>query len=297
MHRLLLVHDEGGRIKCFIKYGLFLSGTNVTMTRPKLNPPARGWQADLPEPSAALNEEPSLNGRHANHCDDVYLELSRSYMDVRGALFWFNILYIPAIFYFFLGALEWPSGLPFVFVGASSILVSVWVALVTLRADISPPRDLPLRFNRLRRKMYAYEIDVVWWNPFIRWPIRAVSYDWDDVRAEAWQQQGVINGGHVMKWGVVLSVVKPGTNEVIDRFQLRAKGDGESAWAYICTYMQEGPNSLPPPDYPSRDSEEENRLNIAYMLAPKVNWPTEMDIESRTAPAESTCLELATDAN
>jgi hypothetical protein len=288
-------HDDDSRVKGFIEYGLLLSGPTVTMTRPKLNPPARGWRADLSEPGVAINEGPSLDGRRANHCDDVYLELSRSYMDVRGALFWFNVLYIPAIFYFFLGALEWLSGLLFVFIGASSILVSVWVALLTLRVDISPPRDLPLRFNRLRRKMYAYEIDVVWWNPFIRWPIRMVSYDWDDVRAEAWQQQGVIHGGHVMKWGVALSVVKHGTNEVIDRFQLRAKGDGEATWAYICTYMQEGPNSLPSPDYPSRDNEEERTLNIAYLLAPKVKWPAEMDIESRTAPADSACRASVTD--
>ncbi|NHV24706.1 hypothetical protein HAV18_00445 [Burkholderia sp. D-99] len=166
-----------------------------------------------------------------------------------------------------------------------------WSILVLSRPDISSPRDLPLRFNRLRRKMYVYEIDVVWWNPFIRWPIRAVAYDWNDVRAEAWQLQGAINGGHTMKWGVVLSVVKAGTNEVIDRFQLGAKGDGEAAWAYICTYMQEGPGALPPSDYLSRDDNNDRTLNIAYLLAPKVKWPTEMDIESRTAPTESSCCD------
>ncbi|NHV24708.1 hypothetical protein HAV18_00455 [Burkholderia sp. D-99] len=175
-------------------------------------------------------------------------------------------------------------------------LICIWVALFTLRSDISPPRDLPLRFNRLRRKMYVYEIDAVWWNPFIRWPIRAVAYDWDDVRAEAWQKQGAINGGHTMKWGVVLSVVKPRTNEVIDRFQLGAKGDGEAAWAYICTYMQEGPGVLPKSDYPSRDDDNVRTLNIAYLLAPKVKWPAEMDIESRTAPTESSCRDPFTGA-
>ena len=265
--------------------------------RPRLNPPARGWLADLPGPHDVPSEEPELGGHIPNQVNDIYLEFPRSFSDARGLLVYINVFYIPFmfwcvknIFYDFRYFEDFISG-------SILLIISIWIASVTIRSDVSPPRDLPLRFNRLRRKMYAYEIDVVWWNPFIRWPIRAVSYDWDDVRAEAWQQQGVINGGHVMKWGVVLSVVKPGTNEVIDRFQLRAKGDGESAWAYICTYMQEGPNSLPPPDYPSRDSEEENRLNIAYMLAPKVNWPAEMDIESRTAPAESTCLELATDAH
>lgn len=254
---------------------------------PKLNPPARGWQADLPEPNDIPNEQPCLDGHAPSHLDGVYLELSRSYLKIRGVLAWIAVG--SALFFLF-------SLSDYIFDGAESFLLMVasfllyvWYLLMMIRLDISPPRDLPLRFNRLRRKMYIYEIDVVWWNPFIRWPIRAVTYDWDDVRAEAWQKQGAINGGHVMKWGVVLSVVRPGTNEVIDRFQLGAKGDGEAAWAYICTYMQEGPGSLPPPDYPPRDIEDERTLNIAYLLAPKVKWPAEMDVESRTAPADSAC--------
>ena len=257
--------------------------------RPKLIPPVRGWQVDLMEPNDVPDDEPSLNGCFPNFQDDVYLELPRSFSDARGLLVLINFIYIPFMFWCVKNIFYDFRYLEDAISGSVLLIISIWIASVTIRSDVSPPRDLPLRFNRLRRKMYAYEIDVVWWNPFIRWPIRAVSYDWDDVRAEAWQQQGVINGGHVMKWGVVLSVVKPGTNEVIDRFQLRAKGDGESVWAYICTYMQEGPNSLPPLDSPSRDSEDEHRLNIAYMLAPKVKWPAAMDIESRTAPTDSAC--------
>ena len=259
------------------------------MNRPKLNPPARGWQADLPEPSIVPNEEPGLDGGEPNHLDEIYLELPRSYLYFRGVLVLIGLICIPFSIWSVGGFFEDINNVGDLMVGGVTSLVFIWSALMMLRVDISPPRDLPLRFNRLRRKMYVYEIDVVWWNPFIRWPIRAVAYNWDDVRAEAWQQQGAINGGHVMKWGVVLSVVKPGTNEVIDRFQLGAKGDGEATWAYICTYMQEGPSSLPPPDYPPRDNEDERTLNIAYLLAPKVNWPAEMDIESRTAPAGLRC--------
>ncbi|MBZ5791281.1 hypothetical protein K8353_14290 [Burkholderia contaminans] len=255
--------------------------------RPKLNPPVRGWQADLPEPSEIPNEEPNLDDYAPNHLDDVYLELPRSYLKIRGLLTWVAAGSILSFIFMFSN---------YIFEDMKSILLDVilfvlciWYVLLLIRVDISPPRDLPLRFNRLRRKMYAYEIDVVWWNPFIRWPIRAVAYDWDDVRAEAWQQQGAINGGHTMKWGVVLSIVKSGTNEVIDRFQLVAKGDGEAAWAYICTYMQEGTAALPPLDYPSRDYNNEPTSNIAYLLAPKVKWPAKMDIESRTAPTKLSC--------
>ncbi|MCA8200958.1 hypothetical protein LGM71_07860 [Burkholderia sp. AU33545] len=257
------------------------------MIRPKLNPPTRGWQADLPEPNAVPNEEPVLDGYVPNHLGDVYLELPRSYLRVQGVLMWLG--FGSALFSVFIFSNLTLVDVESFLISGAFFVVCIWCVMLMLRLDISPPRDLPLRFNRLRRKMYVYEIDVVWWNPFIRWPIRAVAYDWDDVRAEAWLQQGAINGGHVMKWGVVLSVVKPGTNEVTDRFQLGAKGDGEATWAYICTYMQEGPGSLPPPDYPSRDDEDERTLNIAYLLAPKVKWPVEMDIESRTAPTDSAC--------
>ncbi|MCA8201842.1 hypothetical protein LGM71_12335 [Burkholderia sp. AU33545] len=261
-------------------------------TRPKLNPPTRGWQADLPEPNDIPNEEPSLDGYAFNHLGGVYLELPRSFMAVRGVMFWLNVIAVPAYICLFFeggGFSDCSGDLAIFFIGLAAAFVAIWTVLFTLRLDISPPRDLPLRFNRLRRKMYVYEIDVVWWNPFIRWPIRAVAYDWDDVRAEAWQQQGAINGGHTMKWGVVLSIVKSGTNEVIDRFQLGAKGDGEAAWAYICTYMQEGPAALPPPDDLPFDHDNKRTLNIAYLLAPKVKWPAEMDLESRTAPTESSC--------
>ncbi len=51
-------------------------------------------------------------------------------------------------------------------------------------------------------KVYPYEFKMSWWNPFIRWPVRTVVYDWDDIRAEAWRQQGAtFNGEYVVKWG------------------------------------------------------------------------------------------------
>ncbi|WP_243771537.1 DUF6708 domain-containing protein [Burkholderia sp. D-99] len=258
---------------------------------PKLNPFISGWQADLPEPKDVPIEAPSLDGYAPNHLDDVYLELPRSYLRLRGVLVVIGLIDIPLLSWSAAGFFENIGDVSNVVVGGAISSIFIWCVLVMLRADVSPPRDLPIRFNRLRRKMYVYEINAVWWNPFIRWPIRAVAYDWDVVRAEAWQKQGAINGGHTMKWGVVLSVVKAGTNEVIDRFQLGAKGDGEAAWAYICTYMQEGSGALPPSDYPSRDDDNDRTLNIAYLLAPKVKWPAEMDIESRTAPTESSCYD------
>ncbi len=161
--------------------------------------------------------------------------------------------------------------------------VGVWSAPIFWKFDVSPPRDMPLRFNRTRQRLYAYNFNYRWWNPFERWRVEPVAYDWSQVRAERWLKRGATAHGVVIKGGVVLSIVKPGTNEVIDRFPLTTMGADEHAWAYICTYMQQGPDALPPPD-PPKDHNDVSWCNIAMLLAPKVKWPADMDLESRTAP-------------
>ncbi len=160
--------------------------------------------------------------------------------------------------------------------------VGVWSLLLCVKFDAVPPRDQPLRFNRARQRLYAYNFNYRWWNPFERWRVEPVSYDWSQVRAERWLKRGATSHGVVIKGGVVLSIVKPGTNEVIDRFPLTTMGADAHAWAYICTYMQQGPDVLPLPG-PPKDHDDVG-VNIALLLAPKVKWPTDMDLESRTAP-------------
>ncbi|MEM5435484.1 DUF6708 domain-containing protein [Paraburkholderia diazotrophica] len=222
-----------------------------------------------------------------NHVDDVYLELPRSYLDLRGLVIWFAPLSVVLPFLASLLIFDAFSGvLEFLAYMSGFELLGIFSAFLFFRLDASAPRDLPLRFNRLRRRMYAYEFKPILWNPFARWPVRAAAYDWDDVRAEAWSQGGMAGSGvYFSKSGVVLSVVKPGTNEVVDRFQLRAKANDEKAWAYICTYMQQGPQALPPSKWKPRDWNNEPTMNLARLLAPKVKWPEEMDVESRTAPS------------
>ena len=147
-----------------------------------------------------------------------------------------------------------------------------------------PPRDEPLRFNRARRKVYAYNFKYRWWNPFERWRVMPVAYDWSQIRAELWSQQGATASGvYMSKGGVMLSVVEPGTNRVIDRFYLRTSGAAEYVWAYVCTYMQQGPQALPPSKYPPPDPNAAPLYNLALLLAPKVKWPAAMDAESRSA--------------
>ncbi|MFV3329243.1 DUF6708 domain-containing protein [Pseudomonas sp. NY15372] len=163
-------------------------------------------------------------------------------------------------------------------------LLGVWGFASCLRLAISPPRDEPIRFNRVRQKIYAYNFKSCWWNPFKHCPIEVVSYDWSDVRAESWRvRASTPQGASFVKWGVMLSIVEPGTNKVIDRFPLSSMGLDEAVWAYVCTYMQEGPTSLPLPN-PPLDHNDVLWCDIAKRLAPKVEWPAEIDRESRTAP-------------
>ena len=256
------------------------------MTRPLLNPPCPGWQEDLSHPDIPPIVPPSLGIATPNYINEIYLELSRSHLIARGLLMSMTVFVLVVVTCFQL--------LLFSEIKSTSIFshlmdffaFSFLILMVVfgLRIDIAPPRDLPIRFNRARQRIYAYNFKCRWWNPFGRWRVVPVAYNWSQVRAERWKQRGTTaQGALIIKWGVVLSIVEPGTNKVIDRFPLSTMGADEFAWAYICTYMQQGPSALPPTG-PPRDHNDVPWYNLALRLAPKVKWPAEMDRESRTAP-------------
>ncbi|MFV3329246.1 DUF6708 domain-containing protein [Pseudomonas sp. NY15372] len=168
--------------------------------------------------------------------------------------------------------------------GVATVIIVIWGATFCFRLAASPPRDEPIRFNRARQKIYAYNFKYCWWKSFGHMPTEVVSYSWSDVRAESWRERASFQGASVLKWGVMLSIVESGTNKVIDRFPLSSLGLDEAVWTYVCTYMQEGPTSLPLPN-PPLDHNDVHWCNIAKRLAPKVEWPAEIDRESRTAPS------------
>jgi hypothetical protein len=50
-------------------------------------------------------------------------------------------------------------------------------------------------------------------------------------------------------------------------------------------FMHQGPQALPAFSKPPRDwNNEDVRFNLARRLAPKVQWPADIDLQSRTAP-------------
>ncbi|WP_353744900.1 DUF6708 domain-containing protein [Pseudomonas sp. PGPPP1] len=169
----------------------------------------------------------------------------------------------------------------------TSVVVGIWTGAYIWRMDVEAPRDEPIRFNRLRRKVYVYRFHRNGLRPFSRtaWGIRAEVYDWDDLRAEACSVYGPMGSGGLIET-VTLAVVKPGTRQVIDRFHFAHEiQQGEMYWAMAQLFMQQGPHALPTFPRPPRDWNNETvTFNLARRLAPKVRWPAEIDRESRTAP-------------
>ncbi|WP_408980906.1 DUF6708 domain-containing protein [Pseudomonas sp. B21-009] len=167
------------------------------------------------------------------------------------------------------------------------VTIGYWGGLYYWRMEVEAPRDEPIRFNRLRRKVYVYRFHHNGRRPFSRtaWGVRAEVYDWDDLRAEGCSVYGPMGAGGLIET-ISLAVVEPGTNKVIDRFHF-AHGiqQGEMYWALAQLFMQQGPQALPAFPRPPRDwNNEKVTFNLARRLAPKVKWPEDIDLESRTAP-------------
>ena len=178
---------------------------------PELVPPCSGWQEDLPRPDETVIVIPALGFDIPNHQDDIYLELPRAAALIRGLVIWFAL-----VMSFMLAEMLWSyfstervlrreELLAF----GSIVLVGIWSILIFWKLDVASPRDQPLRFNRARQRLYAYNFNFRWWNPFERWRVEPVAYDWSQVRAERWLKRGSTGNGVVIKGGVVLSIEPP----------------------------------------------------------------------------------------
>lgn len=243
--------------------------------KPKLTPPCGYWVEDLPEPDEPPVAMPVSWLERPNHLDDVFLELSRTDELPRGLMIW--LLLGMAIIWIFLWLLAL-GDLELIKLLLLFTPVGLWLGMSMWKTEVETPRDMPLRFNRARQRLYAYNFVHKAWNPFERWRVVPVVYEWSQVRAErTWTSPSIC------RENIVLSIVKPGTNEVIDRFRLNDQQSGFLTWAYVRAYMQQGPDALPPPGTP-KDHNDIPWYNAALLLAPKVNWPADMDLESRTAP-------------
>jgi len=165
---------------------------------------------------------------------------------------------------------------------------AVWALLPYIKLDLVLPRDEPIRFNRLRRKIYIYQYRFHRFFIFSRkhWGVKPVAYNWDDLTAEVYRVYVPGHGGLIEN--VMLSVRNPETKEVIDRvFFTHDLYRGETYWAIARLFMQQGPEALPAFIHPPRDWNDDDGLSHMHCLAPKVHWPDDIDRESRTAPTEA----------
>nr|WP_243897651.1 DUF6708 domain-containing protein [Pseudomonas asiatica] len=228
-----------------------------------------------------------------NYLDKVYLELPRSTVSLRGVAV---LLGIPgliassgALIYLYLLMLDvsWSRDWYVAVIIVLAPLIGMWAVASFVKIDLMLPRDEPIRFNRLRRKIYLYQFRFHYIYLFSRkhWGVKPVAYNWDDVTAEVYRVYAPGHGGLIEN--VMLSVRNPETNEVIDRvFFTHDLYHGEAYWAIARLFMQQGPEALPKFVHPPRDWNDDDGLSHMHCLAPKVNWPEEIDRESRTGPSE-----------
>ncbi|MDR2319300.1 MAG: hypothetical protein LBF06_23215 [Pseudomonas sp.] len=256
---------------------------------------ALGWSYDLPHvdevPVARFGVEDIKPS--PNHIDDVFLELPRSSIILRGVI---ALISIPMLMFLFGIMLvvywdiwdygrshDWLTN----FLAILVPIVSLWSLVPFVKLDLVLPRDEPIRFNRLRRKIYFYQYRYHYIYLFSRkhWGVKPVSYNWDDVTAEVYRVYAPGHGGVIEN--VKLSVRNPETNEVIDRVVFTSNlYRGEAYWAIARLFMQQGPKALPKFVHPPRDWNDDDGLSHMHCLAPKVEWPADIDRESRTAPSE-----------
>ncbi|RPE80010.1 hypothetical protein EDC50_1841 [Vulcaniibacterium tengchongense] len=243
------------------------------------------WYEDLPERDAPLDRAPKMVHGDVNAMDATYLEVSRTSTLMRGIGVLFGVL---GIFFFplmlgFLAYAMWTVGremivpmLAWPFMAA----LAISIVFLLLKADLSIPRDRPVRLNRTQRKVYVYE-HAYGMNPFKKWPTTVKVFDWDTLQAELHRQAGFNGKAYIQRFSLWLVSCKPGTNEVVDRFELKGNhpttAELYNMWAYCRTYMEHGPEGLP--TYPPRRQEVTFRRSFFEYM--RFLDPTEEGRETR----------------
>lgn len=171
------------------------------MPKPLLSPPCPAWKEDLSGPYEKVLTEVIMGKKSPNHLSCIYLEIPRTAISPRGVMSAFIIIIAPILLlfayniFFVFNTLDYEP----IILNTIEFALIIWFVSMGLRVDIAPPRDLPLRFNRARQRIYAYNFHYRWWNPFEKWRVVAVSYDWSQVRAERWSQTEAVSGGLIFK--------------------------------------------------------------------------------------------------
>ena len=219
------------------------------------------WHEDLPDRNAPIDREPKMVCGDINTMDGIFLEVSRASTLMRGAGILFGIICGIGLMLMlsFLAYMIFPvekDTLIFVPIWAAMVIFGLGVTLLLLRTDLSILRDRPVRLNRLRSTVFIYE-QAYTWNPFVRWPTSVKEFDWNTLHAEIHRQAGFSGKAYVQRFALWIVSCKPGTNEVVDRFELKGNSPTTeelyNTWAYCRQYMEHGTKDLPA--YPPRRQE------------------------------------------
>ena len=267
---------------------------------PYLYNPAPGWTHDLPAP----DESPDMRlikwatANPINHIDDYYLEIPSPSMTARGLLTWIGLMGIAAFgsFLWIIASIALKSNeVPFYFITMSLIFISalVWFSIHIFRLDLFLPRDEPIRFNRARQKVYIYHFRYSWLHPLskTKWGVEISVHNWDELWLEACTAYGSLEyGGSIQR--VQISAQKNRTRDKRNsRIFSHSIRTGEEYWATIRLFMQQGQQALPPFKNPPQPREDEEMFyNIFWDYAPRVVWPADIDLESRTGPEHDVTL-------
>jgi len=239
-------------------------------THSQLNSPVRYWSEDLPDPAKEQREPPQLI--RVNEINDIWMEIPR-YDNIIWVGMWFVLIILLIPLYIIFQSIN-ESGVTYdmLFNGLSFIGISCFV--FHFKMVLFVPRGAPVRFNRKRQKVYAYEYQRSIW-PWKRWRAEIKAFDWADIHGERVHMVGHADWGH----RVYCAVCKPGTFEVVDRFILTwtvgSIYEAYGLWSHCCQYMQ----GKPVPTEPLL-------TNVPPSWTPfnTIHWPKEIDKESTTAP-------------
>ncbi|MDH5823948.1 hypothetical protein QFW77_13270 [Luteimonas sp. RD2P54] len=210
------------------------------------------WHEDLPDRDALADRAPAMLDGDVIAMDDVCLDVSRASTLMRGlgvafglfgvALVVFSAVFLGRIFF----PLERDLVAPLIIVSLG-LFILVYAVLLLLRTDLCVSRDRPVRFSRARRKVYVYE-HAYGMNLFSKWPVGVKEFDWDTLRAEIHRRSGFGGKAYVQRFALSLVSCKPGTNEAMDRFDLKGNWptaeELRSTWAFCRHYMEEGAKGL-----------------------------------------------------
>lgn len=261
-----------------------------------------GWKYDLPSPSTTATLEAGTENLDPppNHIDRNLLELPRTTIEVRGVMTVLGTLMLSTVIVgtalLTYANLTWGGKIDLTITAISLIILIIAIIVISphIRMDIELPRNEPIRFNKLRRKVYFYQYRHDLLNPFgrLNWGVKPIAYDWDDLTAEAYRIYVPMGYGG-LKEKVMISVRKPGTEKVIDRvFFTDDIERGKQYWAIARLFMQEGAEALPDFINPPWEWNDGIHTNPFDQRAPKVQWPAEMDLESRTEPSQDHAYNL-----